>query len=278
MTVDLLLYIIEKYSSDDAEMLSDCACRLIEVKQELERKADPQNNDLSKLIAYLRKKYVFLILPVLYNSSSVNLDESQMKLYFYDALKYFLEDFVISSTPSSNIVKSEYEHKLIEITHLLSKRIWKQAKSFEISLCNLEASVNAISNFVDTFARADDRAEPMDLSSANSPSELEESNDIEQVLFYCLTLFAFCFSSYTSTLQETVLIERLHTGFDQKKSFLPSKKRKLMQQYQPQPKLLASCKKFSDNFNALVKLNKLFRSVKVLDTSEMKCFNLPAVY
>lgn len=271
MTVDLLLYIIEKYSSDNAEMLSDCASRLIEVKQELESKADPQNKEL---IAYLRKKYVFLILPVLYNSSSVDRDESQLKLYFYDALKYFIEDFVISSTPLSNTVKSEYEHKLIEITHILSKRIWKQTKSFELNLCNLEVSINAISNFVDTFARADDQKGPMNISSASE----EGSSDVEQVLFHSLTLFAFCFSNYSSTLQETVLIERLHTGFDQKKSFLPSKKRKLMQQYQPQPKLLASSKKLSDNFNALVKLNKMLSSVKVLDTSEMIFFNLPALY
>ncbi|KAH9403752.1 Integrator complex subunit 10 [Tyrophagus putrescentiae] len=262
VTVDLLLYIIEKYPKENAEMLSECACRLIEVKQELEAKADPQN---SELITYLRKKYVFLILPVLFSPTSINRDESQMKQYFYDVIKYFFEDFVITPDSPADVAaaKSEYESKLIEITHALSRQMWNKqvTKTFEqLNLSNTEQSVNTIANFVET----------MDLSSAKRSSEEvvdSSSSEQEQILFYSLTLFAFSFSAYSSSLRDTVLVERLHTGFDQKKAFLPSKKRKLMQQYQPQPKLLSSDKKLSDNFNALVKLNKLFHSVKVLETN-----------
>lgn len=263
--IDVLLYIIGKnYIS--SESLSECATMLIKIKQDLENRIIRDNckndNDPDWLMMnHLRQKYIFCILPTLFTSSALFDDKHLIQRYIFDSLKYFIEDFIFQKSNKQPISrKHEYEQKLIEIIRMYGSynqwQLFKNSNDFNFSN-GLESTMNLLSTYVDLINYRTE-SEALDLTANVKP----RPENPEPILYYSLLLFVICFSSYVEIQSETVVVERLHTGFEDDKLYLTThnKKRKLIQHYPQKPKLISSNKKQIDNLNVLTLLKNYFCS------------------
>ncbi|OTF71108.1 hypothetical protein BLA29_008186, partial [Euroglyphus maynei] len=106
--IDLYLFIVIQYPNND---IIQATMELIKIMEKFAKDFEP------KTIEYLREKYIFHVLPVLFSNDSYykTFNETILENHFLLGVKYYIDDFLDDNQENIHKKRPLLEKKLIEI-------------------------------------------------------------------------------------------------------------------------------------------------------------------
>ncbi|XP_027200438.2 uncharacterized protein LOC113794486 [Dermatophagoides pteronyssinus] len=238
--IDLYLFILIHYHHEN---VIQAAIALIKIIEKFSQDFEPNIQE------YLREKYIFHVMPVLFSSQYYykTFDETVLEKHFLLGLKYYIEDFLDDSKENIHKKRPLLEKKLIELVTLIGDhKKWKVfSHENPLELSQIESNLDTLSTYTHKCFCRDN--EVLDLSLKL------DSSDYRKIGFYSIVLFTILFCRSMSKIGDRIICEKL-SGYSDGKAIahLNLKKRKLMNYA---PCLIASDKDLITDVQLLLKFN-----------------------